>query len=83
MKSTIPMRFWVEAGFASLCAVLSVLTLLWREWIEVLTGFDPDHHNGSFEVTIVAASLLLVGVVTSLIARAEWRRPRAAVAAGT
>jgi hypothetical protein len=56
--------------------------LFWRDWIEALTGFSPDHHNGSFEWMIVAG-LFLVCVLVSFAARAEWRRPKPAVVAGT
>jgi hypothetical protein len=81
VKSTVRARFWVEVGLASLCGFLAVLTLFWRDWIEALTGFDPDHHNGSFEWMIVAG-LFLVCVAVSFVARAEWRRPRPAVVTG-
>jgi hypothetical protein len=83
MSSAVRSRFWVEAALASLCGFLAVLTLFWRDWIEALTGFDPDHHNGSFEWLIVAA-LFLVCVRVGVAARGEWSRPRGAVApAGT
>jgi len=82
VKSTVRARFWVEAGLASLCGFLAVLTLFWRDWIEAIIGFDPDHHNGSLEWMIVAGFSL--GCVRLFYAaRAEWRRPRAQVMAGT
>ena len=81
MKSNVRARFWVEAGLASLCGFLAVLTLFWRDWIEALTGFDPDHHNGSFE-WIIIAGLFLVCVLVSVAARVEWRRPRLATITG-
>jgi hypothetical protein len=40
--SSVRMRFWVEAGLAALCGFLGILTLFTRDWIEALTGFDPD-----------------------------------------
>jgi hypothetical protein len=46
-----------------------------------MSGFDPDRHSGSLEWAIVAG-LLLACVVAGLAARGEWRRPRAALAAG-
>jgi DMSO/TMAO reductase YedYZ heme-binding membrane subunit len=81
MKSTVRARFWLEAGLASVCGFLAVLTLFWRDWIEALTGFSPDHHNGSFEWLIVAG-LFVVCVLVGLAARAEWRRLRPALAGG-
>jgi hypothetical protein len=77
MKSTVRVRFWLETSLASLCGVLAVLTLFWRDWIEALTGFNPDHHNGSFEWAIVAG-LFLLCLVVGAVARAEWRRSRIA-----
>jgi hypothetical protein len=72
-------RFWLEAGLGSACGSFAALTLIWRDWIEALTGFDPDHHNGSFEWIIVAC-LAAACVLLGLAARSEWRRPRAAAA---
>lgn len=56
---------------------LGLLTVFWRDWIEGLTGWDPDHHDGSVEWLIVAV-LLTVAVVVGLIARRDWRRLTAA-----
>lgn len=75
MKSTVRALFWVEAGLAALCGFLALLTLVGRDWIETLTGFDPDRHIGSFEGMILAG-LFLVCVLVSLAAGAEWRRAR-------
>lgn len=74
ITSSIRTRFWFEAGLAGLCGFLGILTLFTRDWIEALTGFDPDDHSGSFEWAIVAA-LFLVCALLSFAARAEWRRP--------
>jgi DNA-binding NarL/FixJ family response regulator len=79
--SVITMRFWVEAGLAALCGFLAILTLFTRNWIEALTGFNPDNNNGSFEWTIVAA-LFLVCVLLSIAARADWRRLSSSAHAG-
>jgi hypothetical protein len=63
---------------AALSAALLVLTLLVPDWIEALFHFDPDRHSGSLEAAIVAA-LALTTVVSSILARREWRRPAASV----
>jgi hypothetical protein len=73
MKSSVRVRFWLEAGLAALSGSLAILTVFWRDWIETLTGFDPDHHNGSLEWAIVAG-LALICVLVGTAARAEWRR---------
>jgi len=57
----------------ALCAgILGILTIFWHDWIEVLTGWDPDHHNGTVE-WVVVVGLLAVAVVMGLVARRHWR----------
>jgi hypothetical protein len=67
-------RFWIEAVCGGLGAALFVLTLVSKEWIEVIFGVDPDHGSGALEVTI-SVGLLAVAAVSSVLARREWRRP--------
>jgi hypothetical protein len=50
-----------------------VLTLVEREWIELVFGVEPDRGDGSLEWTIVAV-LLVATIVFAWLARAEWRR---------
>jgi hypothetical protein len=61
-------RIWIETIIAAACGVLAIVTLLWRDWIE-LSGWDPDHHDGSAEWLIIAA-LAVVAVLAGLLA---WR----------
>jgi len=74
---TVRIRFGVEVALAVLTAGLAVLTLISREWIEVLFGFDPDKGSGALEWAIVVA-LGVASVVLALIARWERRHIAAA-----
>jgi len=66
------LRFWFETVVGTFAAVLALITLAWREWIEAVFGVDPDHGNGSAEWIAVA---LLLGIALALgaLARREWR----------
>jgi hypothetical protein len=66
----------LEAALTALTGTLAVVTIFWRDWIEAISGWDPDHHNGTAEVYIIAG-LALVAVVLGLVTRASWRRDRA------
>jgi undecaprenyl pyrophosphate phosphatase UppP len=65
-------RVRLETAIALLAGLLGVVTIFWHDWIEALTGWDPDHHNGGAEWLIVVA-LLVVAVVMGAIARRHWR----------
>jgi DMSO/TMAO reductase YedYZ heme-binding membrane subunit len=77
MDSNVRARFWLECALASVCGLLAVVTLVWRDWIEVRTGLDPDHHSGALEWAILAVLLVQFVVITGA-ARVEWRRARVA-----
>jgi hypothetical protein len=64
-------RIGLEAAIASFAGALGVLTVFWHDWIEGLTGWDPDHHNGAFEWLIVVV-LLVVAAVAGAVARRDW-----------
>jgi hypothetical protein len=65
-------RVGLETAMALSAAALGILTIFWHDWIEALTGWDPDHHNGSAEWLIVVA-LLAAAVVLGAVARRDWR----------
>jgi hypothetical protein len=66
-------RFWLEAVLATLTTGLFLLTLISRNWIELVFGVEPDEGNGSLEWLIVGA-LFVASVVLIAAARAEWQR---------
>ena len=66
-------RFWIEAGLSGASAALAILTLITREWIEALTGWDPDHGNGSLEWAI-AIGLAVLALAFAVVARSEFRK---------
>jgi hypothetical protein len=73
MRRNLPARFWFEAITGAVGLVLFVLTLFSREWIEALTGWDPDGGNGSLEIAL-AFALLAISAVSMLAARRVYRR---------
>lgn len=78
MKRQVRWFFWLEMSIASISGVLCLVTLLWRDWAEVLLRIDPDQGSGSFEWMVVGA-LLLVALSLSALAGREWRRALLAV----
>ena len=79
MKRTFRAWFWIKAGVAAVSGILAVVTLFWQDWIEALTGFDPDSHDGSVEWAIVFG-LAVICAVMSVAARSEWRRSTSSAA---
>ena len=65
-----------ETGAAIAAAALLVLTLITREWIELLTGWDPDGGSGALEWGIVVV-LAVIAVALSLRARSDWQKVKA------
>jgi hypothetical protein len=72
-KKHLGFVFWAESFMASFTGFLAILTLVWHDWIEGVFGFDPDHHNGSFERELVIICALLT-VIFAALARRTWRR---------
>jgi hypothetical protein len=75
-KTKLPRKFWIEAVLAAATAILAIVTLISREWIELVFRVDPDQGSGLLEWAIVIA-LGCATVLFSLLARAEWRHAAA------
>ena len=84
MRKNIRRRFWVDIALASITGVLAVITPVFPDWIELVSGWDPDRHGGSAE-QLVVTGLCLVTMLTLVLAATEWRRTAAlpALACGT
>jgi hypothetical protein len=72
----------VEIGLAALSVLLFVATVVWPEWIEMISGSDPDHGDGSLEWLIMGVTALCA-IGAALSARAEWRGLRDAAEGST
>jgi hypothetical protein len=72
--------FWTESVLACIASFLAVLTAVWPDWIEGLTGFQPDTHNGSLEWILVVGCGLAAALLGTL-ARRQWRRAAVASSA--
>jgi hypothetical protein len=77
MRKALRRRFWVETGLAIVTGVLFVITLVWRDWIEIVFRVDPDSQSGTLEWWIVGA-LLVITITLLALASYEWRRVRVA-----
>jgi hypothetical protein len=73
VRRNLRLRFWIEIGLASLTGVLALITPVFPDWIEVVSGWDPDQHDGSVERLIVLGLFLATGAIFAVAAR-EWRR---------
>jgi uncharacterized membrane protein len=69
--------FWVEIGLAAITGLLALITSIFPDWIEFVSGWDPDQHDGSVERMIVVG-LFVVSIVMVALAAIEWRRTPAA-----
>lgn len=76
MQARNRLRFRVYAIFTIAFVIMAVLTTVWPGWIEALTGFDPDHGNGSAEQYITAV-FAGAAVLAGGLAGMQWRQAHA------
>jgi hypothetical protein len=70
---SIRRRFLVELGFAGASGLLTAMTVVAPDWIELLFGIEPDAAGGTLELAMTAA-MIAITVGLGTLARLEWRR---------
>jgi hypothetical protein len=73
MRNALRRRFWLETAMGIVTSILFVITLVQRDWIEIVFGVDPDNRNGTLEWLIIGA-FLVVTITLFTLASYEWRR---------
>ncbi len=73
MRRNFRPLFWIEVGLAAITGLLALITPIFPDWIEFVSGWDPDQHDGSVERMIVVG-LFVVTIVMVGAAAIEWRR---------
>ena len=53
--------------------MLGIATMLFPEWIEELTGKEPDAGSGALE-WIITGAVLVAALISALLARRDARR---------
>jgi len=77
MREQLQARFWVEGVLGLVSASLALATLLWRDWLEIVLGVDPDRHSGTAEWAIVVVCAT-IALVCAALARRSFLRARMA-----
>jgi uncharacterized membrane protein len=78
MRKNFRRLFWVEVALAAITGLLALITPIFPDWIEFVSGWDPDQHDGSVEWMIVVG-LFVVTIVIVALATIEWRRTPATI----
>ena len=73
MNTRFRRRFWILATLTTLTGVLALITPIFPDWIEFISGWDPDQHDGSVE-TMIVIGLFVVTAIFFALAFVEWRR---------
>jgi uncharacterized membrane protein len=72
VRKNVRRRLWFEIGLASITGFLAIITPVFPDWIEFVSGWDPDRHVGSVE-RLIATGLFLVTIAMFALAAMEWR----------
>jgi hypothetical protein len=79
MHSRLIARVTIEGALAAISVGLLALTLIAPDWIEELTGLEPDAGSGMLEWALVAILALMAVTLGGLAARDGWRLAHAGV----
>ena len=71
-------RFWLETGMAIVSSILFIITLVQRDWIEIIFNVDPDNRSGTLEWLIIGSALVVI-ITLFTLANYEWRKARTAI----
>jgi hypothetical protein len=77
LRKNLSWTFWVEIILASLVGLLGLITPFFPDWIEAVSGWDPDQHDGSVE-RMILVGLCILSIVIFSLAAVEWRRTASA-----
>lgn len=73
MRKRLRPVFWISSFLTCIASFLAVLTAVWPNWIEGVTGFQPDKQSGSLE-WILVVGCGVAAVLLGTLAGREWRR---------
>ena len=79
MTPQLRRRLRIELVLGAISLVLCVVTLISAEWIEELTGWDPDSGSGALE-WIISLGFGVVSLALFVVARRDATRLRQAAA---
>jgi hypothetical protein len=70
-QTKIARRFWAQVFVGGITAIMYVLTPFRPDWIEAISGFDPDQHSGLAEWV---ATVGLLVVTLAMLGAFPWIR---------
>ena len=73
MQTHTRSTFLAQSLSATVSGLLAVLTAVWPDWVEALTGLNPDGGSGYLE-WVIAASFAAAAVLFGALARREWQK---------
>jgi hypothetical protein len=65
--SNVHLLFYAEVALAGITGFLYFATPYCPDWIEAISGWDPDQHKGSIEWVIVMALLMVALAVLNRV----------------